>query len=51
LLKDDFFIDLTNGFSTLIDNVGVFIRSLGGLKGVLSAVGLILTRVFHDQMA
>jgi hypothetical protein len=50
IMDDEFFIDLTNGFSGLIDKVGMFIKSIGGLQGVLSGLGWILTKVFAEQM-
>ena len=51
LFDDKFFIDLTNGFGSLIDKVGEFIKSIGGLQGVLSSLGFIVTKVFAQQMA
>lgn len=50
ILNDEFFIDLTNGFATLTDGVKVFIDSLGGVKGVLLAIGSIITNVFSKQI-
>jgi hypothetical protein len=46
LLKDDFFINLTNKFADLLDGVKVFISSLGGVKGLLLALGSIVTNLF-----
>lgn len=51
IMDDEFFIDLTNGFAVLIDKVGGFVKSIGGLQGVLSGLGWILTKVFAEQMA
>ena len=51
LFNDEFFIDLTNGFASLIDKVGDFVQSIGGLGGVLSTLGFIVTKVFAQQMA
>ena len=51
LFDDKFFIELTNGFGKLIDKVGAFVQSIGGLQGVLSGLGLIVTKVFAQQMA
>lgn len=51
LLEDDFFIDLLNGFSELIGFIEGTVDALGGMKGVLLAIGAILTKVFSKQMA
>ena len=51
LIKDEFFIDLTNALAKAIDNIGDFVKSIGGLDGVLSSLGLIITKVFAKQMA
>ena len=50
ILNDEFFIDLTNGFAEAIDGVKVFIDSLGGVQGVLLAIGSIITNVFSKQI-
>lgn len=50
IMDDEFFIKLTDGFATLMGGVGSFIKSIGGLKGVLSGLGWILTKVFAEQM-
>ena len=51
ILNDEFFIDLTNGFADLVDGVKTFIDSLGGIKGVLLAIGSIVTNVFSKQIS
>ena len=51
LLNDDFFIDLNNGFAGLLDIVSNTIDALGGLQGVLSGIGLLVTHLYKDQMA
>ena len=51
VMKDEFFIDLTNGFAKAADGVGAFIKGIGGLKGVISALGFVITKVFADKMA
>ena len=51
LIDDEFFIDLTDGFASLIDGVGTFVKSIGGLSGVLTTLGFIVTKVFSQQMA
>lgn len=51
LINDDFFIGLLDGFEKVLTFVDKLIDNVGGLKGVLSSLGLILTKVFSDQMA
>ena len=52
LIDEEFFIDLTNGFEDILTLVGKFIDSIGGIKGVLSTVGVLLTTsVFSDKIA
>jgi hypothetical protein len=46
LFDDEFFIDLTDGFGAIIEDIGKFIDSIGGLNGVLTTLGLIITKVF-----
>ena len=50
ILNDEFFIDFTNGFANLIDGIKVFIDSLGGVKGVLLAIGSLVTNIFSKQI-
>ena len=51
LFNDEDFIKITNLFAGMIDLVGDFTQSIGGLEGVLSGLGLIMTKVFSEQMA
>ena len=51
LLDDKFFIKLTNGFADLTDSLGSFIKQIGGLQGVLSTLGVIVTKIFDKQIA
>ena len=51
LINDEFFIDMLNAIEKIIGFVDHLIDNLGGLKGVLAAVGAILTKVFSDQIA
>lgn len=51
LLKDDFFIDLNNGFSGFLDIINNTIKGLGGLKGVLLTVGTIITQVYQKEIS
>lgn len=50
LIKDEFFINLSNGFAKILDGVKNFINSIGGVRGVLFALGAVLTKVFGEQM-
>ena len=51
LINDEFFIDLLNSIEKVIGFVDHLIDNLGGLKGVLMAIGAIVTKVFSDQLA
>jgi len=51
LLDDKFFIGLTNTLADVIGKIDDVIQALGGLPGVLSLIGSLVTKVFHDQMA
>ena len=51
ILKDDFFIGLTDTFGILLEGVDGVIDSVGGLKGVLFLLGTIVTSVFQEEMA
>lgn len=51
ILDEKFFIGMLDGFETVLSGVGNLIDSLGGLPGILSAVGVIMTRVFSKQIA
>ena len=51
LLNDEFFIDLNNGLADFLDTLGSVTKGLGGLKGILSILGVVATRVFSTQIA
>ena len=51
LLNDDFFIDMLNGFEKILTFVSQLIDNLGGLQGVLLALGAIVTKVFSSQIS
>ena len=51
LINDEFFIDLLNGVEKVITFVDHLIDNLGGLKGVLTAIGAIVTKVFANQIS
>ena len=50
LIDDQFFIKMTDGLASLIDKLGMFTESLGGLPGVLSMVAAVMTKVFGNQI-
>jgi hypothetical protein len=51
LLKDSFFIDLNNTLATSIEAIEKLVDSLGGMSGVLSVVGVMVTRIFSSQIS
>ena len=50
LIDDKFFIDILNKIADIIKGVDKLIDSIGGLKGVLAAIGVIATQVFSKQL-
>lgn len=51
LLDEDFFKTFDDGLATLLRGVDNLIDGLGGLPGVLSLIGSIITNVFDKQIA
>ena len=51
LLNDEFFIKFNDLLTGLINGVGKFIKTLGGVPGVLGLLGTVATTVFKDQIA
>lgn len=51
LLKDDFFIGLTNALEKILTLFDSFIDSIGGVKGLLSGLASILLHTFSGQAA
>lgn len=51
LLDDDFFIEATNLLADFIGLVENLIDGLGGMPGLLSIIGVAMTKVFSVQMA
>lgn len=51
LIDDEFFIGLLNTIEKIVTGIDWLIDSLGGLQGVLSAVGVLLTKVFASQIS
>lgn len=50
ILDEKFFIGILNGFEDILSVVGTLVDSLGGLPGILSALGLMFTKVFNQQL-
>lgn len=50
LLDDNFFIDLTNGFSSILDLIGNVSQSLGGMPGMLLLIGSTMSKVFSKEL-
>lgn len=51
LLNDETFIDILDSIEKILTGVDKLIDSVGGLGGVLTSIGAIATKVFHNQMA
>lgn len=51
LIKDEFWIDLTNGFADFLKGVENVSDSLGGLKGVLAVISFLITKAFSAKIA
>lgn len=48
IIDDEFFIDITNGFSALLDSIDAFIDGVGGIKTILLGIGSIfLSNIAH----
>ena len=50
LINDEFFIDLLNTVEKLITGFSSLVDSMGGVPGLLSSIGFILTKVFSKQI-
>lgn len=50
LLKDDFFIGLTDAFGSVLKFIDKIIDSLGGLSGVLPGIALLVNKIFGDKI-
>lgn len=51
LINDKFFITLNDLLADVLDKINDLIKSMGGLPGVIAAVGVIFTKVFNQQIA
>jgi hypothetical protein len=50
LVDDKFFISLSDAIAGALDAIDKLIDSIGGLPGVIAALGMIFTKVFKVQM-
>lgn len=50
IIKDEAFINMLDNIEGIIRGIDKLIDSVGGLGGVLSALGAIGTKVFHEQL-
>ena len=51
LLNDKFFINITDGFTTIVTSIDNIMQAMGGLQGVLSMVGGIILKMFGSDIA
>ena len=51
ILKDDVFIEALDAIGNILEMVDKFVDSVGGLQGVLTGLGIVITRVFKEQLA
>lgn len=50
IIKDEAFINMLDNIEKVLRGIDKLIDSIGGLNGVIAALGAIGTKVFHDQM-
>jgi len=51
IIDDDFFITLNDGLASALRGVNNLIKAFGGVPGVLSVIGTLMTKYFGNQMA
>ena len=51
ILNDDFFIDLTDASTKIVQSVGKVIDSFGGLKGLLPGISALLLKMFGPDLS
>jgi len=51
LINDEFWIDLTNGFATLLNEIELFTDSIGGLQGVLALAVIAMNKFAGPKIA
>jgi hypothetical protein len=50
IINEEFFITILNGFEDLLSGVANFTDAINGLPGILSLLGVIMSRVFSKQI-
>ena len=50
LINDEFFIDLSDGFSVLLDSLDAFIDGFGGVKMIIASVASVLMAAFAHKV-
>jgi hypothetical protein len=50
IINDEAFIDMLNTVEKIVNALNKLIDSMGGLKGVITALGVVGTRVFKEQI-
>ena len=50
LIDDNFFIKMTDGVAVFVEAIGTVIDKMGGLKGVLMAIGGVVTSVYAKEL-
>jgi TP901 family phage tail tape measure protein len=50
ILNDEFFIDIANGFSGLLDSLDAFIDGVGGIKTVIMGIGSFFLASFANKV-
>ena len=51
IINDEAFIDMLNTVEKIVNALNKLIDSMGGLKGVIAAIGVVGTRVFKEQIS
>lgn len=51
LIPTEFLVDMTKAFADVIDGVSVFVKGLGGLKGILLVISTIILNKFQPAIA
>jgi hypothetical protein len=49
-LDEKFFIEFNDGLAKALGNITKLIDSLGGMPGVLSAIAVLVTKIFSKQL-
>lgn len=51
IISDDFFIDLTNALTKIVNTIDWLINNLGGLKGLLATISTLVFKLMGNQIA